>query len=346
MAEVKKGGIKPKAKGKKRKTKIAKFDNLDNLMQKKYCNSILASLVAGTSTAGSTVLTITSASSTPALSVLGPSVFMICAPMLTTAPPTCRVLPVPIQAAFSHITLQLGSALGDENCPTICCMVNTAAALSTGNFHCFAALAKAYPHTFASIHSPSDYSPITLSGIVQHDGNSVITKLSVAFRFHFPYLTREGNPTSLLVAMGRNVTVNAILGLLFIQQTKMITNTTDQVAKIRALNAPPFPINFCHGMCAVPPVDEARAAANAALHADVVCKVENIEVFFMMKLPAIMSTSISIPAKQARRVDFHDISSGNSNASEAGTAFICSAIEPSLYDADDAFSLCNISLSA
>ncbi len=220
-----------------------------------------------------------------------------------------------------------------------------AAALSTGNLHFFAALAKAYPHTVASIHSPSDYSPITLSGIVQHDGNSVTTKLSVAFRFHLPYLTQEGNPTSFLIAMGCNVTVNAILGLLFIQQTKMIIDTTDQVAELRALDAPPFPINFSHAMCAVPPVDEAHAAANAALHADIVRKVENIEAFFIKKLPAIMSNSILLPTKRAHCVDSHTISSGNSNASAAGTASIGSAIKPSLHDVNNAFSLCNISLS-
>jgi hypothetical protein len=227
MVEVKKGGITPKAKGKKRKAKIAKFDDLDKSMQKKYHDSILTSLIAKASTASSTVLTITSAPSTPAISVPGPSVFMLCTPVLMTAPPAHRILPIPIQAAFPHITLQLGSALGDENCPMICCVVDTAVALSTGNLHFFAALAKAFPHTIPSIHSPSDYSPITLSGIVQHDGNSVTTNLSVAFRFHPPYLTREGNPTSFLVAMGHDVTVNAILGLPFVQKTKMVINTVE-----------------------------------------------------------------------------------------------------------------------
>jgi hypothetical protein len=94
-------------------------------------------------------------------------------------------------------------------------------------------------------------------------------------------------------------------------------------------------------MCAVP-----HAATNAALHVDIVCKVENSKVFFVKKSPAITSTSILLPAKQARRVNFHDISSGNSNASAASIALIGSAIKPSLHDADDAFSICDISLSA
>jgi hypothetical protein len=99
-------------------------------------------------------------------------------------------------------------------------------------------------------------------------------------------------------------------------------------------------------MCAVPPVNEARAAANAALHTDIVREVENIKAFFMKKLPAIMSTSILLPAKCACRVDFHYISSGDSNASAVGMASIGSAIEPSFHYTNDGFSLCDISLSA
>jgi hypothetical protein len=117
------------------------------------------------------------------------------------------------------------------------------------------------------------------------------------------------------------------------------------VAELHALDTPPFPINFCHVMCVVPPVNEAHAAANAALHADIVREVENIKAFFMKKSPAIMSTSILLPAKRARHVVFHDINSGNSNASAASTASIGSAIKPSLHDANYVFSLCSIRLS-
>ncbi len=88
-------------------------------------------------------------------------------PVFSMTPPSRRVLPVAIQAAFPHITLQLGTVLGCGNCPAIRCVVDTAAALTTGNLHFFAEIAKAYPHTIASIYSPDDYSPITLSGIVQ-----------------------------------------------------------------------------------------------------------------------------------------------------------------------------------
>ena len=117
-----------------------------------------------------------------------------------------------------------------------------AAALSTGNFHFFAQIAKAYPHIVSTIYSNNDYSPIVLSGIVQQDGASVSTDLTVAFQFTMPYLRCEGRATSLLIATGPNVTVNAILGLPFIQQTKMTMDAANQVADLRALDMPPFPI--------------------------------------------------------------------------------------------------------
>ncbi len=75
-----------------------------------------------------------------------------------------------------------------------------AAALTTGNFHFFAKIAKAYPHTVAAIYSNSDYLTIVLTGIVQQDGMSVSTDLTIAFKLTIPYLMGEGQETSLLIA--------------------------------------------------------------------------------------------------------------------------------------------------
>jgi hypothetical protein len=55
----------------------------------------------------------------------------------------------------------------------------TAAALTTGNQHLFDAIAKAHPHTIASIHTPTDYLPIMLSGMVQQGGSLVTNNLAL-----------------------------------------------------------------------------------------------------------------------------------------------------------------------
>jgi hypothetical protein len=94
-----------------------------------------------------------------------------------------------------------------------------------------------------AIHSQSNYAPITLSGVIQEGAALVTTKLNVGFQFHMPCLTHEGTPTALSIATRPNVTINTILGLPFIHQTKMIINAFDQVADLRALDTPPFDIN-------------------------------------------------------------------------------------------------------
>ena len=136
--------------------------------------------------------------------------------VLSSASPNRGILPVPIVSNFPHIHLQLGTVLDCPNWPVIRCVVDTAAALSTGNFHFMAAVAKQYPHCIAKLFVPKDYNPIILSGIVQRGSESVTTELTVKLQFHLPYLTREGNTTSILIATGPHVTVNTIVGLPFI----------------------------------------------------------------------------------------------------------------------------------
>ncbi len=176
--------------------------------------------------------------------------------ILTSAGPTCNILPAPIVSNFPHIHLQFGTELGCANCPVICCVVDTAAALSTGNFHFVAVVAKQYPHCVAKLFVPKDYNPIVLSGIVQRGGESITMELTVGFQFHLPYLTKEGNTTSILIATGPHVTVNTIIGLPFIQATHAVIDLADNVSELRALDAPPFPLEYRRATVHVPIVDE------------------------------------------------------------------------------------------
>jgi hypothetical protein len=183
--------------------------------------------------------------------------------------------------AFTHIILELGSQLGDANIPAIRAVVDTAAALTTGNLHFFTAIAKAYPHTIQAIYTPKDYSSISLSGIVEDiNGQSITTNLTVAFSFHLPYITRKGAPTTFLIAVGPNVTVNTILGLPFIQQTKMIIDAVDQVAELCSLDAPPFPIDFCRAQCSVPNIGTPKDLVNASHFTDIIQEITNIESLY------------------------------------------------------------------
>ncbi len=117
------------------------------------------------------------------------------------------------------------------------------------------------------------------------------------------YLTCEGTATTLSVATRPNVTVNTILGLLFIQQTKMIIDAFDQVADLHALNAPPLDINFQHAMCIVPAIEGRPNISNTlAQYANIIWEVNSIVAFYANKS---QPASILLSDKRSHRVDFN-----------------------------------------
>ncbi len=96
------------------------------------------------------------------------------------------VVLVTIQSVMPHIQLQLGADINDSSCPSIRCVVDTAAAFCNGNNHFYLTIAKWFPQCVAKIFLPEDYSPIILSGIAQDNSNAITTDLPVAFQFHLP----------------------------------------------------------------------------------------------------------------------------------------------------------------
>ncbi len=111
-----------------------------------------------------------------------------------------------------------------------------------------------------------------------------------AFKFKLPYLTKEGNPTTFMVAVSPNVMVNTIIGLLFIKQTKMIVDTADQVAELRALDALPFPIHFPRMQCHVPTIDETKVHVNMTQYTDIIREINNIEQLYST-IPVVQHTT-------------------------------------------------------
>jgi hypothetical protein len=166
------------------------------------------------------------------------------------------ILLAPIMTNFPHIHLQLGMGLDCPKCPVLCCVLDTAATLTTGNFHFVAAVTKRYPHCVAKIFVPEDYNPIVLSAIVQRRGKSVTTKLTVGFQFHLPYLMKDGSLTSIVIATGSHVTVDTIVGLPFIQATQAIIDLSDNVAYLCTNDAPPFTMEYRRTTVHVPVIKE------------------------------------------------------------------------------------------
>ena len=126
----------------------------------------------------------------------------------------------------------------------------------------------------------------------------------------------------------------------------MVINTSNQVAECRAFDSPPFPIDFCRAMCAVPAVNEEVATDNAAHYQDIIKEVENIEVVFAAKTaafhvhkqPAFLPPSILLPAKQAKSVDFDSSMESSTSTVSAGSAIADVTIEHYVDDISVTFS--------
>ena len=87
-------------------------------------------------------------------------IFIVDVQVLAAGSPLKQAMPVAIQSLLPHIVLQFGE---DMNClfsPSICCAVDTCAALSTGRFHFYASVAKRFLHCVAKVFAPKDYAPI------------------------------------------------------------------------------------------------------------------------------------------------------------------------------------------
>ncbi len=316
-----------------KKGRNVEFKDMTEQQQKKMREAVLAITAMESSSVASAITN----SSNKSGMKNGPKVFLMF-PVFSTAPPACRILPVPPQPSFPHITLVLGQDVNSSNCPAIHCVIDTAAALSTANLHFFAAIMKSYPKTVAAIHTAANFSPIILSSIVQQGGKSVTTELTVAFHFHLPYLTREESLTSLLMATGPNITVNTILGLPFIQQTRMIIDASDQVAELQALDTAPLPIDYRQATCTVPAIEP--KANPITSHADVIKETERIKQFYAADQHAAPSPpSIMQPAKRA-----HEVASNTppSPAAVGKAASFGSVIQPSYSVEADPDGLYNV----
>jgi hypothetical protein len=109
------------------------------------------------------------------------------------------------------------------------------------------AIAKAYPQLVKSITLAADrYAPILLSGVVsdEEEQHNFSTALPCVVEFHMPYMTNAGSPTSLKIACGKQVGVNALIGTSFMTAAKLVIDLEDNIIESKLLSCDPFPIIY------------------------------------------------------------------------------------------------------
>lgn len=197
----------------------------------------------------------------------GPVVFYTIATVYASSEASKPILPVPIRTDLPHIRIALGDGRDDADHPVVSCIVDTAASLTTGNLDFWMALAKAFPWCVHTVYTSQNYREIILSGIVRQGEMPITTDLPVAFAFHMPYYTKdEGAPCTFIVACGKQVSVNCILGYTFLSATRGVVDLADMVVECKALDVPPFPIQS----------QRARLTANPAVERTTVAQPANM----------------------------------------------------------------------
>ncbi len=149
------------------------------------------------------------------------------------------------------------------------------------------AVVRQYPHILKAIYLPEDYASIVLSGIVivtSFNAAPITTELSDGFEVHLPYLTKDGNETSLLVAAGPNVAVNLILGIPFIKATGMIADFADNVCQAKHLLCNPFPINFRRATKSIPAIGGRDSASHPTKFQEVHQALGMLRAYFAWKV--------------------------------------------------------------
>jgi hypothetical protein len=189
-------------------------------------------------------------------------------------------VPITIYCPMPHLSLQTGTSKEEKDCPALCCMFDTGASLNTAIFHYMEAVIRQYPHILKAIYLPDDYAAIILSGIVTSPMEAPITtKLSVGFELHLPYVTKDGDDTSLLIAAGPDVAVNLILGLPFIKATGIIADFIDNVFEAKHLICDPFPINFRRATKSVPVYGDPNVASHSIEFQEVLHALGSIKAY-------------------------------------------------------------------
>eukprot|EP00978_Attheya_sp_CCMP212_P030708 scaffold114010_cov35-Attheya_sp.AAC.1 len=136
-------------------------------------------------------------------------------------------------------------------------ILDTVAALSTGNADYHLKIAESYPQLAKSIiWAKGQYSPISLSGVIedQDTAQQFVTELPAVIKYHMPYHTADGSPLSLKIAIGKHVAINLILGLTFLQSTNKQIDLNDNVADCKLLSSEPFNIILMSPACGLPRV--------------------------------------------------------------------------------------------
>jgi hypothetical protein len=154
-------------------------------------------------------------------------------------PPALPPMPIAIDNGLPHITLCLGNNPSDNKLQGL---MDTCGALNTGYlpFHQWVmATDPSFVAEYVEFDDTNPFEPIKLGGAIREpDGFDAGNhgRLTAVIRYHTPYCTYDGNPVTISLALGNDVTVNTIFGLPMLSAFDSIISLSSNALHSNCLN--------------------------------------------------------------------------------------------------------------
>jgi hypothetical protein len=230
--------------------KKIKFTDL-NQSEREVARSHFLREASALSNSATSSITNSTASATPPATPSASGISFPAVVLINNNRPAAPILPVPIDNQLPHIIITLGE-LSDslETCPTFRGLYDSGASCSTGSFDFWLPILKGHPSCIEEIHTSEkgEYHPIVLGGIVSGEKGREFTAdltMTVNVKLKLRYTTKSGQPVSHIIALGKHVTVNTILGNSFIKSLHCVYDAAIGIVEAKMLDAPPFKVVNC-----------------------------------------------------------------------------------------------------
>jgi hypothetical protein len=132
-------------------------------------------------------------------------------------------------------------------------------------------IAEKFPQLVKSlVYAAEKYAPLTSSGIVSDKEGSITemkptATLPAVIEYWLPFLTKEGHTTTLKIALGKSVSVNAIIGMPMIRPAELSLDLVNDVVESGVLDTEPFPVAYRPNIRSIPDFSKTNSDSNKLL---------------------------------------------------------------------------------
>ena len=176
---------------------------------------------------------------------------------------TLRQMPIDLDNGLPGIAIRFESNTNTKDDDEIVfgCLVDTCAAMNTGNLLVHKWIMSQHPHLVVEYSQHDDtipFEPLQLRCALEQDGSTIATEnsnlndcLTAVVRYRTKYTFTNGQPVTIAFGLGAHVAVNSIIGLPTLRQWKADIQLSSSCLLAKELNIE-FPLEFAQAVHGIP----------------------------------------------------------------------------------------------